>query len=325
MTFLFGNNAPARVNTGRGPARKHRTSADIEREAIAQLKSLSTAQMILIDALASGGVLTAGQLRRLSGLRLSTLRTNLQAATIVDPVRLPDLSPERVVEMGLAESAKEAAVFTLGELGLRIAELRHAPHKPVQGGYVGCNGARIIHDLCVNEIVLSLSQRAVEAGWQAEWIDKNRAAVGDEKGTPILEPDAVLLLRFGGTERMFAIEYHNEDRGNRAKMKIGKYMAAFRAGRWRETWETEAFPVLTAVFRHAFVGNQYVEAVKKAGAELKFRVVGKTWTDFRASPAANWIAFKKMTYFFPLKLPSSGAAANGESSRHAVAATQESE
>jgi len=293
-----------RFGAGRPPAKVEMTAGQIDQAAVQMLRNGLSPQMSkVIDALANGGAMTASQLKRVSGLSHLTFDTKYQAASILDRVRMHDLTPERLIAAGVTGDKGGAAVYTLGAVGMRIAERRRGDHKPVPNAYTHFNGTRILHDLIVNEIVLRLTAKAGERGWQLEWIDRARATVCDERGVAILEPDALLLLKRPGFERMYALEYHNEDRGHRAALKVEKYQAAYLSGRWKQAWDTEVMPPVLSVFLHELIGANYVSAVERqAKTGLKVKFIGKPW-GANDDIEQGWVDCKTLQTALPLRVP----------------------
>ncbi|GEM_PF-842513 len=302
---------PPAVTDSDGNVTRIVTTNQAEQVAFQKLRSgLSEQQIAMIDNLGQGGVMTAHQLQAVTGLSYARLKQS-QSELLLDRVRLlPDLHPQRLIDSGLVEASDKsgAMVYTLGMVGMALAKQRLAPYKPAPSGYIGFNGTRIIHDLMVNEIVLRMGKRAAELGWQLQWIHKQRASVFDEKGNAMIEPDALLLLRHPATqiERMLALEYHNEDRGARAKMKVDKYHQTFLSNRWNEGWDTKTMPAVAAVFRNDFVGQDYFACVKEATTKngLKVRFIGKSLSDMLSLNAdEGWVDFATRKTSYPLKLP----------------------
>ena len=290
---------PKRKTRGKQPKRPEITPHQAKQEAVRLLSEhrLSTMADQVIKALATGGVLTSDQLHRIADVSLRSLQ-RYQRRYLLN--RLPILADE-LTALGLADEPAALRLYTLGPVGLEIARLRH---KHVPTGYIGYGTHFIIHDVLTNEVVLRLADLAAARGYELLWSSKYEATVHDERGKPVLEPDALVVFTRGEERRHFTIEFHNEDHGLRARQKVDRYERVYRDGRWRDEWETDEMPRVLVVFTHKVVGRGssrkrgsqggYQNAVALArsrGSRCVF--LGKPWREVVAGEMDRWFNFNR--------------------------------
>jgi len=207
-----------------------------------------------VNLLSVGGVMTAQQM----GVSSRSFRKYRQLR-VVD--RLPHNSPiivETFLQYGLPvpEDRAQCLIYTLGPVGIEISKMRYESMSPT--GYLGYTLERVMHDITVNEIVLLIAGKAIAHGWTPIWVGEQEASLyqGDQQ---ILKPDALIRLKQEEQERLFLLEYHNEDKSTRAVKKVQIYERAYNSRLWAEAWETDEFPLVLAAFRKPVVGQGYQE------------------------------------------------------------------
>jgi len=270
---------------GKQSKRPEITSNQARQNALRLLREhrLSSMAEQTLEALATGGVLTSGQIHRISGARPRSLQ-RYHRRYLLD--RLPIMADE-LMSLGLADNPADARLYVLGPVGLEIAQMRHA-HVPTGGTHF------IIHDVLANEVVLRLSKMSAGRGYEAIWFSKYEATVHNERGAPALEPDSLLVVKRDGVRRYFAIEFHNEDHAGRAVKKTQRYEQVYRDGRWRDEWETDEMPLVLVVFTHKVVGKKgYQEAVSQARSMgLRCTFLGKSWDAIvKGEDMSRWFNF----------------------------------
>jgi len=274
---------------GRQSKRPEITPHQAKQKAIRLLREnrLSPMAVQVTEALATGGVLTSGQLYHVTTVSPRTLQ-KYHKQYLLD--RLPILADE-LMALDLADDPAKLRLYTLGPVGLEVARIRHE-HVPT--GYTGYGTHRIIHDVLTNEVVLRLAALAVERGYEPLWYSKYEATVHDERGKPALEPDAMLAVRRDGVYRYFVVEFHNEDKRTRARSKVDRYERVYRDGRWRNELETDEMPAVLAVFTHKIVGKGYREAISSRSMRPRCVFLGKSWRDVIAGDdMARWFNFNQ--------------------------------
>ena len=282
--------------TGRRPKR-----TDISQQQARQIaRSISPSPLTrsVIDALATAGVLTLGQLQALTNISARHLR-RLYQQYVVDRLPLDPETQSRLADL-LGANRSECIVYFLGPVGLEIVK---AAGKVAPTGYTGFGTAKIVHDVLAAEVVIRLARDFQKAGWETLWLGKHDASVLDEREKVILEPDALLLLRKGEKEMLFVLELHNEQGGYRAAEKVERYERAYRDGHWRESWKTDTMPPVLAVFTHSGVGKGYMNAVQAQGRlGLRNRFLGKSWEEFGEKhstfirPSGHWFDFREARF-----------------------------
>lgn len=241
------------------------TSKEVKERARSLLVGgLSPTAWHVIDILAQTGVATLTQLNVSRSVMLKYGRS-----FIVSRLQIPP----HVVRDELNTLLPGNHLYTLGPVGIELAKMRGLTPST---GHMAYPLARVMHDVILTEILLRISRHAVERGWSVTWHGTAEAALFDaEHKRELLEPDALLRLTRDGQERLFAVEYHNEDKRSRAERKVDQYenVAAVHAAEWMAQWETDTFPALLAVFQRDIVGKGYVD--KLAGMQPRVRFYGK--------------------------------------------------
>ena len=246
----------------------------------------------LVDYLFAGGAMCVFQLGNVSP---RTLRRYAKKR-VVD--RLPFTAStvaSRLTELGLTvpEDKTASTLYTLGPVGVEIAKMRHDVTPAT--GFLAYTLERVLHDVVTNEIVLKMAYAAKKRGWRAEWVSKYETSLMKENHQ-ILEPDAMLRLNKDSDERLYLLEYHNEDKSTRALGKVRKYESARVTGIWSETWQTDVFPPVLAVFRNKIVAKGYQDGVAEqadGGCQFYGRTLGKvledvdTWFNFNTKGQEN--------------------------------------
>ena len=283
--------------TGRRPKR-----TDISQQQARQIaRSISPSPLTrsVIDALATAGVLTLGQLQALTDISGRHLR-RLYQQYVVDRLPLDPETQSRLADL-LEANRSECIVYFLGPVGLEIVK---AAGRTAPGGYTGFGTSKIIHDVMAAEVVIRLARDFQEAGWETLWLGRHEASVLDERGRVVLEPDALLVLRQGEKVARFVLEFHNESqRGYRAAEKVERYERAYRDGHWRDSWQTDTMPPILAVFTSAGVGKGYMNAVQaQSRLGLRNRFLGKSWEEFGEKhskfirPSGHWFDFRESRF-----------------------------
>lgn len=252
---------------------------------------LSPASLQIIDALTCAGVLTANQLQRLipEGASIRTLRAH-QRRHLLDSFRV---APRRLIELGLATTTADSRAYTLGAVGLEVARLRSSSR--LVTGYANFTPNRTIHDLMAAEIVIRLFAPLRNTGANITWYNKHEATVWEGK-EPFLEPDSLVVLEGNGRHACYAIEYHGEDSGRRARRKVIRYEQIRYEGRWQGVWGTP-LPVVLAMCRHEAVRTGYREAIRATAAQMTYYVT--LWPSFLKRPE-SWTRLPHETNEDPL-------------------------
>ncbi|HEB65074.1 MAG TPA: hypothetical protein ENJ02_05985 [Chloroflexi bacterium] len=251
---------------------------------------LSLTAWHVIDILAQTGAATLPQL----GVSRSAM-IKYGHAHIVARLHIPP----KVVRDELRALLPGSRIYTLGPVGLELAKMRGLTPST---GHMAYPLSRVMHDVILTEILLRISRHAAGRGWSVTWIGTAEAALfTPDRSREVLEPDALLRLTKDGEERLFALEYHNEDKRSRAERKVDQYEAvcAVNAALWMEQWETAAFPTLLAVFRHDIVGKGYVD--KLSGMQPQVRYYGKLLSGVLQGNLDQWLnlSTRKKENIFP--------------------------
>jgi hypothetical protein len=258
-------------------------------------RNLSPSLWQAIDRLTLGGVLSSQQICA-PPVTARTLRNYAQAYLIT---RIPYRTAELQAAFegyGLPFEA-ETSLYVLGPVGLEIAKQRH-PIPPITG-HLAYPLARVMHDVIVNEIILQLSDYAEACGWEALWWSEYEAALRKE-ARELLKPDGLLQLVKGEQQRHFLIEYHNEDHRTRAERKVMRYETIQRdRALWQDQWETDAFPLVLAVFHKKIVAAGYQEMLREQRAAGIY--YGKTLSAFLKGGLDTWgnLATRERDVIFP--------------------------
>jgi hypothetical protein len=210
-----------------------------------------------VDYLSVGGVMTAAQL----GFTSRSFRNHAKTR-VAD--RLPyetDEIAQRFDEysLPLPDDRESLSLYALGPVGIEMAKMRYEIDPPT--GYIAYTLDRIMHDVVVNELVLRIGKLAKIHGWTPIWVGEQEAALYKENHQ-ILKPDALVRLHKDDQERLYLIEYHNEDKSTRALEKVQIYERAYNSDLWRQIWNTDEFPLVLASFRNPVVGRGYKDGVE---------------------------------------------------------------
>jgi hypothetical protein len=211
-----------------------------------------------LSLLSVGGVLTAEQMN----IAPRTMRKHAHERVVDRLAYNSTVVANKFLEYRLTvpEDRQRATLYTLGPVGIEISKMRYEIEPPI--GYIAYTLERIMHDVVVNELALRIGKLAMDDGWTPIWVGEQEAALTNEN-QQILKPDALVRLRKESRERLYLIEYHNEDKSTRAAGKVQTYERAYRSGLWRQAWDTDTFPVVLAVFRKPIVGRGYEEGLKE--------------------------------------------------------------
>ncbi len=223
----------------------------------------------VIDLLATAGVWTEDQLMELTTASRRTLQRYRQKAYL-------DLtSGHHQVTSLFAE--RNLKVYCLGPIGLAIAEIKYGL---IPTGYLQQKTDRVTHDLLCNQVFYHLYQECAPLQYVAILKGKYEATLHDEKGRPILEPDAMIILRheITGKEKVFLVEYHNENFSSRAAEKVRKYEYIYRKADWQDRWNVESFPTLLIATTHRAPALGYREDIeqRKKGMGIKCKYMIKS-------------------------------------------------
>ncbi len=245
-------------------------------------RGLTPRQWYVVDMLAHGGVMTAGQL----GLPPRTLRHYARLG-LVRRLDFPgDEVREALEALGWpADRRQDWGLWTLGPAGRELA-LQRWPFAPMSG-YEVWPLQRVLHDVVVVEIGRFLAGYAREQGWEVFWAGTNAAELrrGQEE---VLEPDSLMVFRRGVEVRAVCIEYHNERGTARAREKVRRYERAFRATeRWQAHWDLEDFPVVLAVAHDPAVLRGYLEALRER-RDRPVTFYGKVLSSLLQGNVATW-------------------------------------
>ncbi len=279
----------SRYNPNALPSSNAMTSQQARVEAQNLLQNgLSQSVITTLDLLMTAGVLPAHRLP--SAQR--TLR-DYQRQRLLD--RLPYTTPEMqdafdAHGLPYPEDAR-LVIYTLGPVGAEIVRLRHEVQPP--GGYLAYPLERVMHDLVMNEIILTIANQAMQHGWAPVWVSKYEATLyTPDRKTALLEPDGMLRIKRDDEERVYLFEYHNEDKATRARKKANRYQAACdQKDLWMDQWEVETFPPLLAVFRRPVVGRGYAERLAEGG--IRVQVYGRTLESALAEGFSSWYHFNQ--------------------------------
>ncbi|HNB53185.1 MAG TPA: hypothetical protein PK530_14640 [Anaerolineales bacterium] len=247
---------------------------------------LSSSAWQMLDRLAMGGVLGTWQLCQ-PPLSARAIRNYASQYLIT---RLPFQSAQLEAafqEYGLF-FAPETSLYILGPVGVEIVKMRHET-TPLTG-YLAYPLKRIMHDVLTNEIILRIATSAQASGWQATWLNKYEATLAQE-GQAVLEPDGMVRLRKGEAERLFCVEYHNEDHQTRAWQKVTTYESVFhKTELWQKHWDTEEFPKVLAVFAKPIVSKGYEYSLKNRESQ-RVQYYGKLLIGVLTDQLPEWKQF----------------------------------
>lgn len=262
----FSKTRIAESPAGRRATRPALTAHQIKQEADQLLlQGLSPHADQVLQYLAVGGLMSAGQLERL-GVKLRTLQKYAQKQFLA---RLPRPSAEMVKlfeQWGLPfdqENPQATLLYLLGPIGLEIAERKNL--QPEEG-FLAYPEERFMRQVVLNEIRIRLSVFALEQGWQVSWADRGQTRLMDEEGKVLLEPGAMLSFEKGTEKRTFLLDYLIDPSPLYLERLILTYEKVRRAARWQEQWAGDHFPPLLMGLANHTVGQAYLDAVKNAAS-----------------------------------------------------------
>lgn len=160
----------------------------------------------------------------------------------------------------LTDKKRDTHLFVLGPVGIEIVKIRH--EFTPSDGYVGYGLDRLMHDVIVNELVLRIAAQAMAHGWEPIWVGEKEAILYQEK-QPLVRPDALIRLAKDGQERVYLLEYHNEDKSTRAAGKVQTYERVHTSDIWKKGWNSAEFPPILAAYRQPVVGRGYKDAIEE--------------------------------------------------------------
>lgn len=284
------------LNAFAAPAAMTSQQARIEAQNLLQT-GLSRSALNTMDLLMVAGVLPSHRLP--SSER--TLRY-YQHQRLLD--RLPFTTPEMQAvfkSYGLPyPEESRLALYTFGPVGIEIIRMRYEIQ--ITSAYLAYPLERVMHDVIMNEVILSIADQAIVHGWTPVWVSKRESTIYDvSHKTVLLAPGGMLRLqRDGDDERVYLLEH--EDNAAQARRNIARYRTVFeRRDLWSNQWGVVAFPPLLSVFQHKSIGHVYAEQV---GDGLKAQIYGRTLESALSDDFATWYHFNKSqrTPVFPWRV-----------------------
>ena len=251
----------------------------------------------VVDLLAEAGVLTEDQLMELTSASRRTLQRYRQKAYL-------DVAIASDIVASLFEK-RNLKVYCLGPIGLAIAEMKHGI---IPKGYIQEKTDRVTHDLLCNQVFYHLYKEAITYKYVAILKGKYEATLHDQKGRPILEPDAMIVLRHEvtGEEKVFLVEYHNEDFSSRAAGKVRKYEYIYSNADWRDRWNVETFPTILISTTHLAPAHGYKEDIdqRKQGMGVKCRYMIKSISKLMSGEGGRlrWVDLEQNQFFNILEI-----------------------
>lgn len=255
---------------GRRPKDRYLSRKDAETKArqLIVKNSLTDLGYDLIALLATTGILTTRQMNALLKVAPSTLRKyQSEEYQLIRwryaPRNVPSCFPHKRLEH----------VYTLTEVGIAIARERGwcSEH------FERYNHHRAVHDLLCNEAATRFIQATQNIGMECEWLGAWESRLHGKDGDVILEPDSLLRVRRGDTEKAFAVEYHNEDDRRRSGDKVKRYEDAAVAKQWEWQWKLDRFPTVLIAVTNKVVIDGYIGVLETWGAErIKCRYLAKS-------------------------------------------------
>ena len=236
------------------PVRKI-TTYEAKQEALHMLRSgqvkAKTKLRSVLMLLGTTGVLLEEQLLDLTGVSERTLRRYRQKSlldVVPTPIKLTNLLSE------------ERRIWTLGPIGTALTEMLHGQGL-IPTGYLSSRLDRATHDVLCSLVYYHLYCAAKQKGYTAILKSKYEATLHNRKGQPVLEPDAMVILRQPEMDDLlFTIEYHNEDFASRAAEKVRKYENIYQDGLYTQ-WQTKKMPPILIVTTHRAVAVGYKEII----------------------------------------------------------------
>lgn len=251
----------------------------------------------VVDLLAEAGVWTEDQIMELTSASRRTLQRYRQKAYL-------DLAIPRYQATSLFEK-RNLKVYCLGPIGLAIAEMKYGI---IPKGYLQEKTDLVTHDLLCNQIYYHLYLDAASHKYVAILKGKYSATLHDKKGRPILEPDAMIVLRHEvtGEEKVFLVEYHNEDFSSRAAEKVRKYEYIYENADWRDRWNVETFPTILISTTHLAPAHGYKEDIdqRKVGMGVKCRYMIKSIAKLMSGEGGRlrWVDLEHNQFFNILEI-----------------------
>jgi hypothetical protein len=222
----------------------------------------------LIALMNSAGIVTAAHLKELLNVNERSLRRyrekNYLERVLISPALESFLPPQTYF------------VYALGMVGIELATLIHG-RTPT--GYIEAQQDKVSHDLLTNLVYYHLYKGVKPLGYTAILYSRYEATIHDYKGKPLLEPDAMIVLKHPTRARqVYLMEYHHEDFGRRTAGKVVKYDNVLRdhPDEWQAKWQTPTPPTVLVIWTHKAVGTGYA----KYFAEQR---------TYNAQPLARWL------------------------------------
>lgn len=236
--------------------------------------------------LGTAGVLTQENLLELGSVSERTLRRYRQKG-ILDLVP----APKKINDLLGA-----GRVWALGPIGIQLSKIQL---ELVPTGYLESQIDNISHDVLCNYVYVKIYRAARSLGYTAILKGKYEASIKDFRNTQILQPDAMIILRNRVTQedKVFVVEYHNENYSSRAAEKIKKYEHVYREGYWRSQWHLDRFPTILVATTHQAPAIGYENEIKEymqgAGVKCTYLVKSlKKLLDDTQSPL-DWFYLEK--------------------------------
>ncbi len=236
--------------------------------------------------LGTAGVLAQEHLLELGNISERTLKRYRQKG-ILDLVP----APAKIYDLLGAER-----VWALGPIGIQLSKIQL---ELVPTGYLESEIDNISHDVLCNYVYVKIQRAATQMGYTAILKSRYEASIKDFRNTQILQPDAMIILRHKKTreDKVFVVEYHNENYSSRAAEKIKKYEHVYQEGYWRNQWHSGSFPPILIATTHLAPATGYEREIKKhlRGAGLKCTYLVKslrTLLDDSQSPL-EWVDLEK--------------------------------
>lgn len=251
----------------------------------------------VVDLLAEAGVLTEDQLMETTNASRRTLQRYRQKGYL-------DVAIASDIVMSLFEK-NNLKIYCLGPIGLAIAEIKHGL---VPKGYIQEKTDLVTHDLLCNQVYYHLYEESASHKYVAILKGKYEATLHDQKGKPILEPDAMIVLRHEvtGEEKVFLVEYHNEDFSSRAAGKVRKYEYIYEHADWRDRWNVETFPTILISTTHLAPAHGYKEDIdqRKRGMGVKCRYMIKSISKLMSGEGGRlrWVDLEQNQFFNILEM-----------------------
>ncbi len=234
--------------------------------------TLSTEARQVLELLAEVGVSAEAHLRGLARVSERTLRYYCNRDYFTECLSEPPAL------RALLQRERAVRPHALGKVGQWLVKLLYNRQPPAtyEGGI-----DRISHDLLCALVCYTLHQSLTPLGYEVQVRGRHSATVYDAEGRPLVEPDALLLVRApGGSPRLFLVEYHNEHWRSRAVEKVQRYEGIFAdpMARWHEAWASVEPPVVLAVWTHEVVRAGYQSAIDERldGLGMRTTFLGKS-------------------------------------------------